>query len=116
MISAKFFSPSARGTEDHWRRALGSFLGRWLEKAQVRRPVRGTFTRLRSEGNEGAMMPFSAMLRSGLSRVLFSLLPFTLLIVFGTMCQAASIRGVVTDVSGAKVTGAIVDRSEERRV
>jgi hypothetical protein len=49
---------------NHWRRAAGgSLLGRWLKKAQVRRPVLGAFTRLRSEGNEGAIMPVSALLR-----------------------------------------------------
>jgi hypothetical protein len=39
---------------------LGAPVGRWLEEAQVRRPVLAPSTRLRSEGNEGAFMPDSA--------------------------------------------------------
>ena len=84
----------------------GSFLGRRLETAQVRRPVLGVTTRLRSEGNEGAIMPVSAPARTRLSCVRISLL--LLLIAFVPACRAASVRGVVTDPSGAKVTGANV--------
>ena len=66
-------------------------------------------TRLRSEGNEGAIMPVSASPRTRLSRVLRSAVFAAILFTFAaTSCQAASIRGVVTDASGAKVTGANV--------
>jgi iron complex outermembrane receptor protein/vitamin B12 transporter len=69
-------------------------------------------TRLRSEGNEGAIMPVSASLR-GLPirispRVYFTLFAAILFTAFATVCHAASIHGVVTDASGAKVTGANV--------
>jgi vitamin B12 transporter len=62
----------------------------------------------RSEGNEGATMPTPIFLRSN-CRNLFAAGPvlgalfFVLTSVFA---HAASIRGVVTDATGAKVTGA----------
>src|ERR1035441_4135261 len=87
---------------------LGSLLGRWLEKAQVRRPVLNALTHLRSEGNEGAIMPISADLRARLSCALPRIFTAILLTAFGAVCPAASIHGVVTDASGAKVIGANV--------
>ena len=48
-----------------------------------------------------------AMPKARLGLRVFSLL--TLLIFLLAECRAASIRGVVTDPSGAKVTGAVVD-------
>ena len=53
-------------------------------------------------------MSVSAPLRARLSRALPSLFTVILLIAFARLCPAASIRGVVTDASGAKVTGATV--------
>ena len=55
-------------------------------------------------------MPFSAssFSRSFLSRTLPRTFALLLLTVSATLCQAASIRGVVTDATGAKVTGANV--------
>jgi vitamin B12 transporter len=85
-----------------------SFLGRWLEKVQVRRPVLGVFTRLRSEGNEGAIMPVSVYARARLSRVLPSIIIVLLFAAHAAVCIAASVRGVVTDPAGAKVTDANV--------
>jgi hypothetical protein len=53
-------------------------------------------------------MPVSSFLRARLSRALPSLLIAMLFTVFAALCPAASIRGVVTDASGAKVNGATV--------
>jgi iron complex outermembrane receptor protein/vitamin B12 transporter len=53
-------------------------------------------------------MLVSARLRARLSRALPSLFAALLLTAFAALCPAASIRGVVTDGSGAKVTGATV--------
>jgi len=53
-------------------------------------------------------MPVSSFLRARLSRALPSLLIAALFTVFAALCPAASIRGVVTDASGAKVNGATV--------
>jgi vitamin B12 transporter len=53
-------------------------------------------------------MPVSASLRARLSRALPSLFIAILFTAFAALCPAASIRGVVTDASGAKVTGATV--------
>ena len=50
-------------------------------------------------------MPVFEFVRARLSRVFFSI--FIALLPAG-MCSAASIRGVVTDLSGAKITGATV--------
>ena len=70
------------------------------------------FTRLRSEGNEGAIMPISARVRGCFVRSLpIKFLPANAAILIAsiaTVCPAASIRGVVTDPSGAKVSGANV--------
>jgi len=70
------------------------------------------FTRLRSEGNEGAIMPVSAYVRGRLVRTLpHKFLPAiaaALLAAIAALCPAASIRGVVTDPSGARVSGANV--------
>ena len=67
-------------------------------------------TRLRSEGNGGAIMSFRTVQR------LFSGRQFPrhigaliLLAFFAVAGRAASIRGVVTDASGARVSGATVD-------
>ena len=54
-------------------------------------------------------MPASASVRARLSRVLFFMFIAILFAAYGAVCPAASIRGVVTDPSGAKVTGAVVD-------
>ena len=60
-------------------------------------------TRLRSEGNGGASMPFTAFRRAiPAAQILASIL------LTAAVARAASIRGVVTDPSGAKVTGAAV--------
>ena len=64
-------------------------------------------TRLRSEGNEGAIVPDSAVHCPRLRR-LASRLAALFLVVAGIAAHAASIRGVVTDTTGAKVTGARV--------
>ena len=61
-------------------------------------------TRLRSEGNGGAFMPFAGHLRI----IPFRLFTVLLLLVSFIVGHAASIRGVVTDATGAKVTGATV--------
>ena len=70
------------------------------------------FTRLRSEGNEGAIMPISARVRGCFVRSLpikfLSAIAAILIASIATVCPAASIRGVVTDPSGAKVSGANV--------
>ncbi len=50
-------------------------------------------------------MPVSASARARLSRVFFSIF---VAILLAAVCSAASIRGVVTDPSGAKITGANV--------
>ncbi len=53
-------------------------------------------------------MPVSALARARLSRVFLPLLMVILLSGAAALCSAASIRGVVTDPSGAKITGANV--------
>jgi vitamin B12 transporter len=53
-------------------------------------------------------MPVSALARARLSRVILSLLIVNLLSAGAAVCKAASIHGVVTDPSGAKITGANV--------
>jgi vitamin B12 transporter len=60
-------------------------------------------------------MNFSAFLWARPSRRVFSLLT-VLMIAAAVVCQAASIRGVVTDTSGAKVTGAVVNLLVEGKV
>jgi vitamin B12 transporter len=64
---------------------------------------------LRSEGNEGDFMLVSTYF---LSRTFSTLLPrlaaVFLLVTSVALCPAASIRGVITDSSGAKVNGASV--------
>jgi vitamin B12 transporter len=84
-------------------------VGRWLESAsQETGPCAPT--RLRSEGNEGAYMYVSSpsFFSCFLSRALPRALALLLLITVAAHCLAASIRGVVTDTSGAKVVGASV--------
>jgi vitamin B12 transporter len=53
-------------------------------------------------------MPRSASLRARLRRVSSAILAFVLLAAASSACMASTIRGVVTDPSGAKVTGANV--------
>jgi iron complex outermembrane receptor protein/vitamin B12 transporter len=53
-------------------------------------------------------MPVSAFLRVRLSRALPRIFIAILFTAFAALCPAASIHGVVTDASGAKVTGANV--------
>jgi vitamin B12 transporter len=53
-------------------------------------------------------MPAFFHLHARLSSALPRLLTIALLIVSAALCQAASIRGVVTDATGAKITGARV--------
>ena len=53
-------------------------------------------------------MQISALLRTRLSRALPRLFAFILLTLAVNFCPAASIRGVVTDATGAKITGANV--------
>ncbi len=59
-------------------------------------------------------MLFPALQRARLSPRVFSLL--TILIIVAVESKAASIRGVVTDASGAKVAGAVVDLLSEGKV
>jgi iron complex outermembrane receptor protein/vitamin B12 transporter len=54
-------------------------------------------------------MPVSIPLRARLSRSLPVFFIAILFIAFAALCPAASIRGVVTDATGAKVTGANVN-------
>jgi iron complex outermembrane receptor protein/vitamin B12 transporter len=51
---------------------------------------------------------FSGYMHTHLTRALSRAIAVSLLIACAALCPAASIRGVVTDVSGAKVTGANV--------
>ncbi len=53
-------------------------------------------------------MPISASPRTRLSRAFPFLISAILLLFATTLCPAASIRGVVTDAAGAKITGANV--------
>ena len=76
-----------------------SSLGRWLRKAQVRRPVLGAQPACVPRGTKEPSCHFacfSACLRAG-SSPLFPGYFFP----FVTAAHAASIRGVVTDASGA---------------
>lgn len=59
-------------------------------------------------------MPFAAFLKARSSLRVFFLITF--LIFAAGLCRAASIRGVVTDPSGAKVTGAVVSLLVEGKV
>src|ERR1035438_8766446 len=106
-----FFRQSRRSHINHCMTPpLGVSVGRWLEEAQVRRPVLAPPTRLRSEGNEGAFMPDSAQFafRHFLPRVFPRAFALFLLAGAVAVSPAASIRGTVTDTSGAKVTAATV--------
>ncbi len=88
-----------------------SSLGRGLDKAQVRRPVLGAPTRLRSEGNEGAFMRLAFVrgcLACACTGIRQHIAIGLLFIAAVQLAGAASIRGTVTDQSGAKVTGATV--------
>ena len=80
-------------------------LGRWLPKRKSGDRSLALNHRLRSEGNGGAMMYLFRPLRFAPAR----LLTLILLSLAAISASAASIRGVVTDASGAKVTGATVD-------
>ncbi len=53
-------------------------------------------------------MPVSASPRARLSRVPFTTIIILTFLAYAAACTAASIRGVVTDPSGAKVTGATI--------
>ena len=67
-------------------------------------------TSLRSEGNGGAIMPFRTLHRIFSGQIsAFRLCVALLICVFAVAGHAASIRGVVADASGARVTGATVD-------
>jgi vitamin B12 transporter len=67
-------------------------------------------TRLRSEGNGGAIMSFRAFQRLFSSRSIARLLgPLVLFVGVAVSGYAASIRGVVSDASGARVSGATVN-------
>jgi vitamin B12 transporter len=59
-------------------------------------------------------MNLPAFLKARPSRRVFSFM--TILIAGAVVCQAASIRGVVTDPTGAKVTGAVVNLLAEGKV
>ena len=72
--------------------------------------------RLRSEGDEGVIMPVSASPRTRLSRVLLCLFSAILLTFAATTCPGASIRGIVTDARGAKITGANVSLISKGKV
>ena len=73
---------------------MASSLGRWLGQAQVRRPVLGASTRLRSEGNEGAIMPFRIRRgRSGARRCSDSNRPIrSFAILFVLACLATGLH------------------------
>jgi iron complex outermembrane receptor protein/vitamin B12 transporter len=63
----------------------------------------------RSEGNEGASMAIFRLLRPAPRRGLIPLFAATLLIAASALtAHAASIHGIVTDATGARVTGASV--------
>ncbi len=53
-------------------------------------------------------MPTSTFLRAGYSRLLAPVLALLIFTQFGAFCHATSIRGFVTDTTGAKVTGASI--------
>jgi vitamin B12 transporter len=54
-------------------------------------------------------MPVAAFLRARRSRVLYRLIFLLLTVVYAAPSDAGTIRGVVTDPSGAKITGATVN-------
>jgi vitamin B12 transporter len=54
------------------------------------------------------MMPISALRRGSPCRAFTRIFAAFLLVAFAAVCPAASVRGVVTDATGAKVTGANV--------
>ncbi len=65
------------------------------------------FTRLRSEGNEGANMPVNSLPSRRPSRRLARILLLVALLA-ATKARSASIRGMVADATGARVIGATV--------
>ena len=104
--------------QDHWSTAPGRCRASEGREAQVRRPVLRRSTSLRSEGNGGAFMLFRfAVLRALRFRPDFRpsySLSFCCASLRAAVVDAASIRGVVTDASGARVTGATVQLIIER--
>ena len=84
----------------------GLTLGRWLKKAQVRRPVRGAFNPLAFRGerrSHHACFRIVARISVRISpREFLPVFASILLTALATLCQAASVHGVVTDTSGAK--------------
>ena len=60
-----FFRPSRRARGNHWRRAAEACLweGGWRRRKSGDRSS-APLTRLRSEGNEGAIMPVSSLIRA----------------------------------------------------
>jgi iron complex outermembrane receptor protein/vitamin B12 transporter len=65
--------------------------------------------RLRSEGNGGDIMPFRNFLRLACRVLAIRISAAILICLFALAAHAASIRGIVTDSSGARVTGATVN-------
>ena len=94
-----------------------SVFGKVAGQAQVRRPVLGVLNRLRSEGNEGAtcLSDFSAATAPNISASL-SYFRLPILLLFCGCCHLpCRVRSrVVTDTSGAKVTGANVVAAQQR--
>ncbi len=88
---------------------FGSALGRRLNRAQVRRPVLGAPNRFhvpRGTKELTCRLPIScAQLPAA---PCFGRSPCSSLLNCAVVCPAASIRGVVTDATGAKVTGASI--------
>ena len=86
----------------------GLFLGRWLKRRKSGDRSLRLQPLSRSEGDEGAVMPVCSSLRARPGRALPPIIAVILILLLCSACQAASIRGVVTDTAGAKVTGANV--------
>src|SRR5258708_613467 len=103
----------AKGPQKPLEPGSGKVTGRGA--SQETGPARSTS--LRSEADGGAIMPFRSLHHLYWGRSLSVRIAAVLLFCgFAVAGHAASIRGVVTDASGARVSGATVDLVSQGQV
>ena len=113
MRSKQEFSQGSMHTAidpgNHWRQTASVVFGKVAEIGASQETGPWRLQPLsRPEGDEGAIMPVSSSSRALTCSALSHLFAVILIVFTSSSCLAASIRGVVTDATGAKVTGANV--------